>query len=100
MITIEDYMKLSKRRLAEMLVERDKIDSQRQAPLMPYPYPITYEGKPCYAPDGICTNPHRDCINCPKSWSDSSNLTTAGGFFDEKGTFITDGKERQPSFIE
>lgn len=34
---------------------------------------------PCYAPDGICTNPHRDCINCPKigtggSWSTSTNL--------------------------
>ena len=36
--------------------------------------PIT----PCYAPDGICTNPQMDCINCPKrgtggSWSTSTN---------------------------
>ena len=21
---------------------------------------------PCYAPDGVCMNPHGDCINCPK----------------------------------
>ena len=21
---------------------------------------------PCYSPNGICMNPHMDCINCPK----------------------------------
>ena len=76
MMTVNDYMKLSKKRLAEMLVERDKIDSQRQAPLMPYPYPITYESKPCYAPDGICTNPFHDCINCPRQFG-SGGYTTS-----------------------
>lgn len=34
---------------------------------------------PCYHPDGICMNPHMDCINCPKrctggTWSTSTNL--------------------------
>jgi hypothetical protein len=35
---------------------------------------------PCYAPNGICTNPQMDCINCPKrgttggTWSTSTNL--------------------------
>lgn len=28
--------------------------------------PTSVNGTPCYAPDGICTNPCRDCINCPK----------------------------------
>lgn len=33
---------------------------------------------PCYAPNGICTNPQMDCINCPKRgtggvWSTSTN---------------------------
>lgn len=33
---------------------------------------------PCYAPNGICTNPQMDCINCPKrsaggTWSTSTN---------------------------
>lgn len=34
---------------------------------------------PCYHPNGICTNPQMDCINCPKrgtggTWSTSTNL--------------------------
>ena len=41
-------------------------------------YPPTYVTPPCYAPDGICMNPHGDCINCPKRgtggvWSTSTN---------------------------
>lgn len=37
--------------------------------------PIT----PCYAPNGICTNPQMDCINCPKrgtggTWSTGTNI--------------------------
>lgn len=36
---------------------------------------------PCYAPNGICTNPQMDCINCPKrgaggTWSTSTNIKT------------------------
>lgn len=30
-----------------------------------YKQPTSVNGTPCYAPDGICTNPLRDCINCP-----------------------------------
>ena len=42
-------------------------------------YPPTYV-TPCYAPDGICMNPHGDCINCPKRgdggiWSTSTNIS-------------------------
>lgn len=41
-------------------------------------YPPTYV-TPCYAPNGICVNPQRDCINCPKrgnggTWSTSTNI--------------------------
>lgn len=41
-------------------------------------YPPTYV-TPCYAPDGICTNPQMDCINCPKRstggvWTTSTNI--------------------------
>lgn len=44
-----------------------------------YKQPTSVNGTPCYAPDGICTNPCRDCINCPKrgtggTWSTSTNL--------------------------
>jgi len=43
-------------------------------------YPPTYN-PPCYAPNGICTNPQMDCINCPKrstggTWSTSTNIKT------------------------
>ena len=34
---------------------------------------------PCYSPDGICMNPHRDCINCPKrgtggTWTTNTSI--------------------------
>lgn len=34
---------------------------------------------PCYHPDGICTNPQMDCINCPKrgtggTWSTNTSI--------------------------
>ena len=40
-------------------------------------YPPTYI-TPCYAPNGICTNPQMDCINCSKrgtggTWSTSTD---------------------------
>jgi hypothetical protein len=42
---------------------------------------------PCYAPNGICTNPQMDCINCPKrgtggSWS--TTLRAEGEMFQER----------------
>lgn len=42
-------------------------------------YPPTYN-PPRYAPNGICTNPQMDCINCPKrgttggTWSTGINI--------------------------
>ena len=68
-MTKEDYMKLSKKRLAELLVERD-----RQLPIVVPPF--SSEITPCYAPDGICTNPQRDCINCPKHVTSGVIITT------------------------
>lgn len=60
----EDYMKLSKERLAELLAERDAMPS---SPVKLEPIVIRGTGTiPCYAPDGICQNPQMDCINCPK----------------------------------
>ena len=41
---------------------------------MPYAVPETHTLRPlCYEPGGTCTNPHFDCINCPKK--------TTGGIF-------------------
>ena len=66
MLTKEDYMKLPKERLAELLTERD-------LPVIHLPFIHT---TPCYAPDGICTNPQRDCINCPETYGQSDTITT------------------------
>ena len=63
-LTKEDYMKLPKERLAELLVEMQetKIDT----PTIPV-MPTKPSGWGC---DGIhCTNPQMDCINCPRKTS-------------------------------
>jgi len=57
-------------------------------------YPPTYV-TPCYAPNGICTNPQRDCINCPKigtsgTWSTNTTIKAEGEMFQEK---FNDSKE-------
>ena len=60
----EDYMRLPKERLAELLVERD-IPQIAPTPYIP---PIIQQARPlCYEPGGICTNPFHDCINCPRT---------------------------------
>lgn len=68
MLTKEDYMKLPKERLAELLVEV----MRQQMPALHMPFS---QVTPCYAPDGICTNLQRDCINCPKR-GDMNGITT------------------------
>jgi hypothetical protein len=59
----EDYMRLPKERLAELLEERD--NEQKYAPSLA-PIQVTMPELPCYAEGGICTNPHHDCVNCPR----------------------------------
>ena len=44
-----------------------------------YHYDIFHDSTPCYAPEGICTNPQMDCINCPRK-------TTGGTFNTSSGT--------------
>lgn len=67
-LTKEDYMKLPKEKLAELLVEREK--------LQPMVVPITTNLFPCCIPGGVCTNPHHDCINCPRPFGDIRTITT------------------------
>lgn len=60
-LTKEDYMRLPKERLAELLVE---MDSHPIEPIQIPAIPVTTSGWRC---DGIhCTNPQMDCINCPR----------------------------------
>lgn len=53
--------------------------------------PIT----PCYAPNGICTNPQMDCINCPKrgdggTWSTNISIKAEDAPLQER---FNDNKE-------
>ena len=69
-----DYMRLSKERLAELLEERDNAAKQGRVVYIPQENLI-----PCYAPNGICTNPQMDCINCPKRDGGGGYTTTSTG---------------------
>ena len=77
----EDYMKLSKERLAELLEEKDK--ESRYVPSYP-PIIVSNPNPPCYAPDGICTNPQHDCVNCPRTGGGGTWTTNTGGTGYEK----------------
>ena len=65
-LTKEDYMRLPKERLAELLVERDNESIQ----LIPSPSPFPPSPRQNWWCDGtVCTNPQMDCINCPRKTS-------------------------------
>ena len=77
-MTKEDYMRLPKERLAELLAERDELE--RIKTIIPYQPALGGQyNPPCYAPDGICVNPQHDCINCPR-------LHSGGGYTTSDGT--------------
>lgn len=75
-LTKEDYSRFPKERLIELIIEKDEEIFNLTEQLMlrgsvqpTFPW-ISNGGDimavPCYAPNGICTNPCMDCINCPK----------------------------------
>ena len=64
-MTKEDYMRLPKERLAELLVEKE---TQRFAYMQIHPL--------CYEPGGTCTNPFHDCVNCPKTFNNPPGVFT------------------------
>ena len=76
-MTKEDYMRLPKGRLAELLVEMEEKFSQPTViPNMPTT-PTIWRGLMC---DGThCTNPFHDCINCP--------IKTTGGITSPNTSF-------------
>ncbi len=78
----KDYMRLPKGRLAELLELRDKEDEVNRELMGKITSPsivVAPYNPPCYAPDGICTNPHMDCVNCPKRGSTSVHWSTDTG---------------------
>lgn len=71
-MTKEDYMQLSKERLAELLVEKDQL--QTIIPTMP-------GQKSGWLCDGShCTNPFHDCINCPTRFSTGGTISRPNSY--------------------
>ena len=84
-MTKEDYMKLSKERLAELLVEKDYENRvlRYQPQVNQIQIPQEYDPRPLCGFGGYCTNPHYDCIGCPGFYQPSgqqlrTNFTTTG----------------------
>lgn len=74
---VEKYMLLDKKTLAELLALKE-LQGQQEINYVPYippsiptPYPFPYPWSPYITTNSACrtwqdcTNPHRDCINCP-----------------------------------
>ena len=72
----KDYMRLPKERLAELLIEKDNEIKSLQLFLRNEGNESNSSAIPCYAPNGICTNPFRDCINCPKTRTTGFNTNS------------------------
>lgn len=56
-------------------------DVKEKIQIQPIPFNIPAYQLPCYHPDGICINPQKDCVNCPKqgtydfTWTTNTNTT-------------------------
>lgn len=90
MMTKEDYMKLSKERLAELLVEKDMSMMISRHKLETNTIPSEYDPRPLCGFGGYCTNPHFDCIGCPGFYSPSGQQFRTN--FTSTGTFNTEDK--------
>lgn len=82
MFTKEDYMCLTKERLAELCVEKDKEILERDIQeytleLKPLEFP-SFGRDECYH-GGPCTNPHYDCINCPRQFNGNGTTISTDG---------------------
>lgn len=78
----EDYMRLPKERLAELLAEKD---AEKKIPSYPPPIGVPTQDLDCFH-GGPCINPFHDCVNCPHL--DSTRLqykyTTSTGLTKDK----------------
>ena len=80
-MTKEQYMKLTKQELAELLARRDIIEEMR---LGSGGVTVTPYEPPCYQ-GGPCTNPQMDCINCPRRGVTGGFSTTCSNTDGKRG---------------
>lgn len=48
------------------------------------PFVRTVPFPECYSPDGVCSNPHRDCINCPRIFGNGGITITTTDLKEEQ----------------
>lgn len=83
-------------KLLKELVDIEHKSDERNDNMFPFMQEIMRNyNPPCYSPDGICTNPQMDCINCPKrgtggTWSTNILTKAEDTAFQEK---FNDNKE-------
>lgn len=76
-LTKQDLMRLPKERLAEIIVEmQEPLTLTTPEKDVPHFIPFQDTRPLCYEPGGQCTNPMRDCINCPRQPTIGINTTT------------------------
>ena len=69
--------------IKQLKIDCDKLSKEQQDEflkrlIMPnYDKPFQPIYTPCYAPNGICTNPQMDCIGCPKHRSSGGTWITS-----------------------
>ena len=73
-LTKEDYMRLPKERLAELLVELNQPIIKIDPGIPEVPQIQRWKG---WCDGTVCTNPQMDCINCPRTLHYGINISTA-----------------------
>lgn len=70
-----DEQKISGKEAVILLNAINKPIEKEYTPDTPYTPKIVSWGQEnapkCYEPGGFCTNPHMDCINCPRTYTGS-----------------------------
>ena len=87
--------------IKQFKIDWDKLSKEQQDEFLKrlilpnYDSPFQPIYTPCYAPDGICSNPFGDCINCPKrgtggTWSTNISIKAEDAPLQER---FNDNKE-------
>lgn len=82
--------------LLEYINEIPDDEPQQPQPKIRYPFAggiVDNCVAKCWEPGGVCTNPHRDCIDCPKDWNLGFNTYTSNKI---EGNLSADPKDRLP----
>lgn len=72
---VEMYMKLDKREIIDMLIEANNVIDKLTTRPQIVNVPFVDSRKVCTSWDN-CSNPHRDCINCPLRYTQDSITIT------------------------